>query len=112
MIRAIQDETRRAVATMQICRDQAQRGVALAAQAGDALERIDTGASETSGRISAIATTTRDQIATGEEIAAHVAAIAAAASRNNAEVTAAARATHNLEQMARDLQQAVNKFSV
>ena len=111
MVNTIQDETRRAVGTMQVCRDQAERGVALAARAGESLEEINGGADHTRRMVSEIVLATREQSNTGSAIAQNIEQIARMAGENNAQVRDASRAAYTLEQLATDLQKAVNKFS-
>jgi methyl-accepting chemotaxis protein len=111
MVSTIQDETQRAVETMTICRNQAERGVALAARAGGSLEEINGGADHTRRMVSEIVLATREQSNTGADIAQNIEQIARMAGENNAQVLDASRAAYTLEQLATDLQKAVNKFS-
>ncbi|HSI94523.1 MAG: methyl-accepting chemotaxis protein [Methylophilaceae bacterium] len=111
MVGTIQDETQRAVETMQVCRDQAERGVALAARAGESLEKINGGADHTRRMVGEIVMATREQSKTGADIAQNIEQIARMAGENNAQVQDASRAAYTLEQLATDLQKAVNKFS-
>jgi methyl-accepting chemotaxis protein len=111
MVSTIQDETQRAVETMAICRNQAERGVALAARAGESLEEINGGADHTRRMVSEIVLATREQSNTGADIAQNIEQIARMAGENNAQVLDASRAAYTLEQLATDLQKAVNKFS-
>jgi len=111
MVSSIQDETRRAVDTMQLCRTQAERGVSLAASAGESLEQINGGADHTRRMVSEIVMATREQSKNGADIAQNIEAIARMAGENNLQVQDASRAAYTLEQLATDLQKAVNKFS-
>jgi methyl-accepting chemotaxis protein len=96
---------------MQVCRDQAERGVALAARAGESLEKINSGADHTRKMVGEIVMATREQSKTGADIAQNIEQIARMAGENNAQVQDASRAAYTLEQLATDLQKAVNKFS-
>lgn len=111
MIATIQEDTGRAVNTMQICRTQVEMSAELAARAGQALDQINNGAGETVRMVSGIVQASHEQMRTGEEIAQHISHIISAAERNNVQVLDAAGAAQNLEQLATDLQKAVSKFS-
>lgn len=67
MVSTIPDETQRAVETMQVCRDQAERGVALATRAGKSLEKINGGADHTRRMAGEIVMATREQSKTGAD---------------------------------------------
>ncbi len=111
MVNSIQEETRRAVGTMQICCAQAERSVALATHAGQSLEQINGGADHTQRMVSEIVLATREQTTTGANIAQNIEKIAHMAKQNNTQVLEASRASYTLEQLAGDLQKAVAKFS-
>ncbi|MDD2915885.1 MAG: methyl-accepting chemotaxis protein [Gallionella sp.] len=111
MIQTIQEETRQAVSTMQICREQVERGVDLATRAGHSLGQINDGADHTLRMVSEIVHATREQITTGTEIAGNIERIASMAEQNNTQVSQASRAARTLEQLAGDLQKAVSKFA-
>lgn len=112
MIENIQNETRNAVNTMEICRDQAQSGVMLANRAGQSLEQINNGADETRRMVSEIVLATQQQITTGKDISRNMERIAGMADQNNAQVTHVSRSVRMLEQLANELQKAVSKFAV
>lgn len=111
MIQTIQGETRHAVGAMQICREQAERGVELATRAGQSLEQINGGAEHTQRMVSEIVLATQEQNLVGTNIARNIEHIATMAVQNNAQVHDASRAAHTLEQLAEDLQKAVSKFT-
>jgi len=111
MIDAIQRETQLAVATMQQCRQQADQGVTLAAEAGQSLERINEGANNTLSMVSNMVAATREQQAAGTEISSHIERIARMADSNHQEVARAEDSVRVLELLAADLQKAVSKFA-
>jgi methyl-accepting chemotaxis protein len=111
MIATIQEDTGRAVATMQSCRAQVEHSAELAARAGQSLDQINNGAEETVRMVSDIVQATREQTRAGSEIAQHIEHIAFTAQHNSSQVLDAAGAAKNLQQTAADLQKAVGKFS-
>ncbi|MCE5181872.1 MAG: methyl-accepting chemotaxis protein [Betaproteobacteria bacterium] len=112
MITAIQSETGQAVTTMDECSRQAEEGVKLATEAAQSLVQINAGANETLLMVGDIANATKEQSASGNEIAGHVDSIAQMAEQNNACVLQASSSARHLEECAADLQNAVSKFTV
>lgn len=111
MIATIQQDTSRAVATMETCRTQVERSAELAAHAGQSLDQINSGAEETVRMVSGIVQTANEQIHTGKGIADHIGRITDFAERNSAQVLEATNAAQGLQQLSADLQKAVGKFS-
>ncbi len=112
MIATIQQDTARAVQSMEVCRAQVERSAELAALAGQSLEQIRSGAEETVSMVGGIVQATQEQMRTGDEIARHIGHITSAAQRNSGQILDAAGAAQGLERLAADLQKAVSKFSV
>jgi len=111
MINTIQEETRCAVDTMQVCRRQAEHGASLATQAWRSLEQINDGSDHTRKMVSGIVLATGEQNTSGTEIAKNIEQIATMAEQNNAQVLDASRAAYTLEQLAVGLQKAVGRFA-
>ena len=111
MIATIQEDTARAVSTMETCRAQVERSAELAASAGQSLDQINSGADETVRMVSGIVSTAREQMQMGEQIAHHIERINESAKRNSGQVSDAAGAAQSLQQLSMDLQKAVGKFS-
>ncbi len=111
MIATIQEDTARAVSTMETCRAQVERSAELAARAGQSLDQINSGADETVRMVSGIVVAAREQMQTGEQIAGQIARITESAQRNSRQVSDAAGAAQGLQQLSIDLQKAVSKFS-
>lgn len=112
MIATIQQDTARAVQSMEVCRSQVERSAELAALAGESLEQIRSGAEETVRMVGGIVQATQEQMRTGDEIARHIGHITSAAQRNSGQILDAAGAAQGLERLSADLQKAVSKFSV
>jgi methyl-accepting chemotaxis protein len=84
MIAAIQGETQSAIASIEAGSGQARKGAALARQAAQALEGINSGARETMEKVDAIAAAVAQQSRTGQSIAEHIRSIREMAEANNA----------------------------
>ncbi len=112
MVENIQNETRNAVETMEVCRNQAASAVNLANRADQSLQQINNGADETRRMVGEIVHLTQRQITTGKDISRNMEQIAGMADQNNAQVVQVSRSVRMLEQLSNELQKAVSKFSV
>jgi methyl-accepting chemotaxis protein len=96
---------------MKTCSQQAEQGVNLAREAGQALEEINHGADNTRKMVSEIVLATGEQSKVGASIAKNIEQIASMAEQNNVQAQDASRAAYTLEQLSVELQKAVGKFS-
>ena len=110
MIAAIQNETASAVSSMELGSRQVQEGVDLANQAGQSLQNISNSVKEVLGMIQQIATATQGQSASSEDITQRVDHIARMAEDNGSALKQSADSTHELLQLATNLQQIVSRF--
>ncbi|MBI3393990.1 MAG: HAMP domain-containing protein, partial [Nitrospirae bacterium] len=112
MIRAIQGDTQKAVASMKEGTQQVEGGVSLANEAGAALAQIVAGVRNVSEMVSHIATASEQQSSATQEISANVETIARLAQENGASISQSARAAADLLRLSTDLQQVVGRFKV
>ncbi len=112
MIRAIQGDTQKAVASMKEGTEQVEGGVSLANEAGAALAQIVEGVRKVSEMVSHIATASEQQSSATQEISANVETIARLAQENGASISQSARAAADLLRLSTDLQQVVGRFRV
>ncbi|MEK6813286.1 MAG: methyl-accepting chemotaxis protein [Nitrospirota bacterium] len=112
MIRAIQGDTQKAVASMKEGTQQVEGGVSLANEAGAALAQIVEGVRKVSEMVSHIATASEEQSSATQEISANVETIARLAQENGASISQSARAAADLLRLSTDLQQVVGRFKV
>ncbi len=110
MIRTIQNETGSAVASTSTAQSQAQDGVRLATEAGDALTQIHSGAKHTVEMIQDIQQATEQLSIASNEIAMNVEKISLMARENSSTMEQTHHAASHLEQLATSLQGAVARF--
>ena len=111
-IAAINSETGNAVASMKVVSQQMDTGVALAREAGLALEHIDASTGHSMERVLDIAESTREQSAVSQEIARQVERIAQMAEEGNATASQNTEHAHNLQVLAEALQVSLRRFKV
>jgi methyl-accepting chemotaxis protein len=112
MIDTIQAETAHAVANMEAGSRQVGHGVSLAAEAGEALGRINSTAHRTMEMVDEISAATHAQSAASGEIAGHIRLIAEMTERNDRSMTEMAASARDLEQLSQILKAAVTRFRV
>jgi methyl-accepting chemotaxis protein len=112
MIGAIQGETESAISSIQAGTGQARVGAELASQAASALERINSGASETMQNVDAIAAAIEQQSNSGREIATHVRAIMDMAKDNSDTSQTTLREARQLDYLATNLKEIGNVFKL
>jgi methyl-accepting chemotaxis protein len=112
MIAAIQNGTAQAVGSMHAGVEQVAGGVALAMQAGEAMERIHSGNQRVVHSVGDISLALKEQSAASAEIAANVEKIAQMAEENNASVAASTATAHELEGLADSLQNETRRYKV
>lgn len=110
MIGAIQHETGDAVQAMEKGSLQVREGVDLATQTLSALKEIGNSVSDVVAMIDQIATATQSQSAATGDIATRVEQIVDMARDNGATIAQATHASHALQALSGDLQQAVSRF--
>ncbi|AQR65637.1 hypothetical protein BXU06_11685 [Aquaspirillum sp. LM1] len=112
MIQAVQDDTHHVVASMQTAAPQVDSSVNKARSAAQALQEIRAGASLALDNIRDVAHSTQEQSAANHSVADHIERIA---SMVETSASAARNAQHNagrLEALAKELNQAVARFTV
>ena len=112
MIAAIQSGTGNAVQSMNAGVARVEGGVALATRAGEAMERIRSGALRVVHSVSDISMALKEQSAASAEIAANVERIAQMAEENNAAVAETTATAQQMERLAADLQEDVRRYKV
>ncbi len=110
MIRTIQSETSNAVASTAAASQQAQQGVVLANEAGEALTQINHGARHTMEMIMDIERATGQLSIASNEIAKNIEMISCMARDNSLAVEQTHSAADHLEQLASSLQNTVARF--
>ena len=110
MIASIQGETRDAVRNMEGGSRQVDTGLALAEQAGTALERINDSIRSVAAAIRDTAAATHEQAATSRDISGRVESISRMATDNSAAVAGTTDSVHGLKLLAEELQVLVSRF--
>ena len=112
MIGSMQTETANAVDSMGKGGEQMQESVALANEAGESLERINTSVQSVTALIRQSADAMTAQQRTSEEISQGVEHIAQMAQENSATIEESTSAFHQMHGLAHQLQQTVNRFQL
>jgi len=110
MIEAIQEETRSAIGSIRAGSDQARSGADLARQAAEALEKINTGATETMEKIDAIATSIAQQSGEAEHVLSNVREIIHMVERNTEGAASTQTEARRLESLAANLHEVSKVF--
>jgi methyl-accepting chemotaxis protein len=112
MIGAIQGETDSAIRSIQAGTGQARVGAGLARQAADALDRINTGATETMKNVNAIASSIELQSNSGSAIAMHVRDIMEKAGQNSDTAQNTLNVAKQLDYLSNNLKEIGNVFKL
>ena len=112
MITGIQQETRRAVETMEVGTHQADAGVERASTAGDSLREIVQSAEVVGNMVSRIAAAALQQSRTAEEIDRSIEQIAGIARETALGASESAKASHHVSVLAVQLQETVGRFKL
>lgn len=112
MISAIQAETGNAVTTMEKGSSEVNEGVALANQAGQSLQKINSSVQLVVQMIEQISDATRSQSETTDEITKRVDHIAEMARENTDSVNETTEASRDLQKLSIHLQQVVSRFKL
>ncbi len=110
MVGAIQNDTGQAVLTMRQGSDEVREGVALANQAGKALQDITHSVEQVVQMIGQIANATRDQSAASDSLTLTVEEIARMAQENSRAVESAASASQEMANQSQGLQNMMRQF--
>lgn len=112
MIRSIQDETRKAVETMEMGTKQVEDGVKAASEAGSALQHIIEMASQVDGMVTHIATAAAEQSKASEHINASVDQISSIASETADGARQSAKGCETVSQLVIELEQLIGIFKL
>ena len=112
MIETIQQASLAAVAGMNATVGQVDGGVALAQQAGDAINHIKLESSQVLRTVSDISTALEEQSKASNEIAAHIEKVAHLTGENSRAAEQTASAAGQLAQLADDMSATVNRFKI
>jgi methyl-accepting chemotaxis protein len=110
MITAMQEETKRAIDTMQTGTAQVEHGVEQTSQAGVSLQEIIGAAEKVGDMIAQIATAATEQAATAQEVSSNVEQIANITNESSSGAQQSARACQELSGLALELQKLVGQF--
>ncbi|MDP2821704.1 MAG: methyl-accepting chemotaxis protein [Sulfuritalea sp.] len=112
MIGAMQHSAHTAVDSMGSVVTQVQDGVALAKQAGEAINQINQGAGQVINVVGDISAALTEQNSASHDISAHVENVAQMSEKNSAAVGEIASAANHLDQLASAMREAVNEFRI
>lgn len=111
-ISAIQESVSLAIERMDVIVNKVQNGASTLHDSGAAMNEIEKGTQLVTNAIDDISLTLNEQSAAGRDIAAHVETVAEISERNHAASQNVAAVAEDLESLSRELQIAVEKFSV
>jgi len=110
MISAIQEGTRAAVTAMDQGVSRVEKGVQLATEAGSAIQRVASSASNAASSVTEMTENMKEQSAAGQEIARNVEHVAQMSEENHAAAMASADHARDLVHLARNLDENVKRF--
>ncbi len=112
MIGTIQSASHAAVAGMDATIVQVDGGVALAQQAGDAINQIKTESGQVLKTVSNISTALEEQTRASNDIAAHIEKVAQMSGQNSKAAENSAGDANHLSKLADNMQTTVNRFKI
>ncbi len=112
MIQGIQENTGKAVESMQAGTKEVEEGVTLANQAGEALNQIVTSVQNVTDMVQQIAAAVEEQSSTGEEVSSNIESVADITKRTADDVQSSSESTEDLNRLAQELQKLVNGFKL
>ncbi len=112
MIKGIQDDTNKAVESMQEGTKEVEEGVKKGNQAGEALKQIVSSIRSVTDQVSHVATAAEEQSVTGEEIAANLESVAETIKQTSDTLQNASESTRNLDNLAQQQNQLVSGFKL
>lgn len=110
MIQAIQNETDKAVTSMDDSLVRVESGANFSTQAGDALQRIVSSVQELQTMVQQIASATEEMSTVTEQMGSDIEAIANASSETSADAGQVSEASSNLSELSENLQTILNRF--
>ncbi len=112
MVKGIQDDTGKAVESMQSGTLEVEEGLRSADQAGEALQRIVSSVQNVTDMIQQIATAAEEQSSTGDEVATNIESVADITRQTADAVQNSSQETHHLDELAQELRQLVSGFKL
>ncbi len=112
MIKTIQEESNRAVESMQIGTTDVESGVELANQAGNSLEQIVDSVQSVTNMIQNIATAAQEQATTGEDVASNLESVSCITQKTAGDAQQSNAASRQLYSMVSDIQSLANAFKL
>jgi methyl-accepting chemotaxis protein len=112
MIGNIQASSTSVVTAMSVAVDQARGSLALAEEAGNAIKEIETGADHVIALVDDISSSLSEQSAASNDIASHVERVARMIQENNGAASLTAEAAVQLERLASQMRQVVERFRI
>jgi len=112
MIKTIQEESNRAVESMQIGTTDVESGVELANQAGNSLKQIVDSVQSVTNMIQHIANAAKEQSVTGEEVASNIESVAHITQKTADDAQQSSSASSQLYSMVSDIQGLANEFKL
>lgn len=110
MIQGIQDDTAKAVESMQGGTKEVEAGMELANQAGEGLQQIVTSIQNVTDMVRQIAIAAEEQSTRGDVIASNVESVTNLTQQNASSAEETASSAHMLNEMAKELRQMVSEF--
>ena len=110
MIGAIQSETGKAVSAMTESQTRVEKGVALSADAGNALRKILDSVQGLQSMVQQIASATEEMSTVSESISADIEVVASVSKETNSSAIEIETASNNLARLSADLQEVTRKF--
>jgi len=112
MIKGFQDDTQRAVDSMQAGTREVQAGVELSNHAGASLHQIVESAQNVTDMVQQIASAVEEQSSTGEVVAANVEAVARLTQQTTVNVHESSKATQDLNNLTTELETLLSSFTL
>jgi len=112
MIKTIQEESNRAVQSMQIGTTDVESGVELANQAGNSLQQIVDSVQSVTDMIQHIANAAKEQSITGEEVASNLESVSHITQKTAGDAQQSSAASSQLYSMVSDIQGLANAFEL
>jgi len=112
MIKTIQEESNRAVQSMQIGTTDVESGVELANQAGNSLQQIVDSVQSVTDMIQHIANAAKEQSITGEEVASNLESVSHITQKTASDAQQSSAASSQLYSMVSDIQGLANAFEL
>lgn len=112
MIKQIQKDTEGAVSSMNLGTAEVEKGINLAAKAGQSLTDIIAGADDVLNMVTQVAAASEEQSSTAEQISKNIEAITQVTNESAQGLQQIARASENLNSITENLQQLTSRFKI